>query len=120
MKAFKPPLLRLPKHDQFEYRPRYYDPDKEEREQRQDEKRIRFQRTSRQRHSGSHLLGQFRRTRFVQRTRQTAWQRFYKMALLLGIAGAIYGFYVHDLNAVITLVAVFILLILFIRETNKL
>ncbi len=116
MKFFQSKFAKLPKHSRFEYSPRYYDPQKEEQEERE----IKFGRAARTKYSGSNLIGKFRATRYVDRGRQSNSSKWYKMALLLGLMGVATAMYVDRLNMIVALGIILILLILFIRETNKL
>lgn len=54
-------LSKAPKHNRFDFRPRYYDPEKEKRQARLKEpkERIRFQKNNLYRSAGSPIVGAF-------------------------------------------------------------
>ena len=68
--------------------------------------------------SASRIAGQMREGRYFART-SAAKKGWYKLVLLLATIGIAVGYYVFQLNGVMCFLMIFILLILFIKESNK-
>ena len=116
MKFFKSKFTRLPEHSKFEYTPRYYDAEKEEKQERE----IRFGKATKARYSGASMMGKFRGFKYVNRERQSQSGKWTKMGLLLALMGVATALYLGKINGILAIGIILILLVLFIRETNKL
>lgn len=107
---------KLPRHKQFSYQPRYFDPEKEKIEQK---KRISIREGSKSQAKISPIAGQFRNLRVVKRTRSSAVSRWSRLALLALMFFPIYLYYIEMINGIFAILAVFFLLVIFIYRTNK-
>ncbi len=63
--------------------------------------------------------GEMREGRFFAMNTVTAKKGKYKLMLLLATVGVAVGYYVFQLNGIMTLLMIFILLVLFIKESSK-
>jgi uncharacterized membrane protein YhaH (DUF805 family) len=69
--------------------------------------------------AASRMAGQMREGRYFSRTRSTGRRGWYKLLILMAAVGVAVGYYVLQLNGIMSLLMIFILLILFIKESNK-
>lgn len=69
--------------------------------------------------SAARIAGQMREGRYFARNSVAGKTGWYKLVLLLATIGVAMGYYVWQLNGVMCLLMIFILLILFIKESNK-
>jgi uncharacterized membrane protein YhaH (DUF805 family) len=69
--------------------------------------------------AASRISGQMREGRYFSRSSTIKRNGWYKMLILLAAVGVAVGYYVLQLNGVMSLLMIFILLILFIKESNK-
>lgn len=67
----------------------------------------------------SRIAGQMREGRYFARNSAVAKKGWYKLVLLLATIGVAIAYYVLNLNGYMSLLMIFILLILFIKESNK-
>lgn len=65
------------------------------------------------------LIGQMREGRYFARERVTGKKGWYKLLLLAGAGGVAATYYLGSLNGIAALLTIFILLILFIKESSK-
>ncbi len=110
---------RLPKHKQFSYKPRYYDPEEEERKERLGEKSIKMEKGSFfKRKSGGHLVGALSERQVVYQDRRNKGQL--SRVLLLFAMLCLPLLYIFDqMNGFVAITLLVILLILFIIKVNK-
>jgi uncharacterized membrane protein YhaH (DUF805 family) len=69
--------------------------------------------------TASRISGQMREGRYFSRTSTIKRNGWYKMLILMAAVGVAVGYYVLQLNGIMSLLMIFILLILFIKESNK-
>lgn len=69
--------------------------------------------------TASRMAGQMQEGRYFSRTRSTGRRGWYKLLILMAAVGVAVGYYVLQLNGIMSLLMIFILLILFIKESNK-
>jgi uncharacterized membrane protein YhaH (DUF805 family) len=60
-----------------------------------------------------------REGRYFSRSRSISRNGWYKMLILMAAVGVAVAYYVLQLNGIMSLLTIFILLILFIKESNK-
>jgi hypothetical protein len=108
-------LSRLPKHKKFNYTPRYYNPDKEERERRRE---IKFSPGAMQEVGGSRLIGAFRNNRIVHREKRSGAAKF-KLAILLTMFLPIYLYWIGKISGIFAIIAVFFILVIFIQRSSR-
>ena len=110
------PFFKSAKNRKFDYMPLYYDESKEsmlDTGVRMDFRKGKLLNDEEAR------LGQMRHTKFSEKYRFSRKKRLKQMVLLLSMFGVVYGIYVYDINAIVSLLALLILLVVFIRENNK-
>jgi uncharacterized membrane protein YhaH (DUF805 family) len=69
--------------------------------------------------TASRISGQMREGRYFSRTSTIKRNGWYKMLILMAAVGVAVGYYMLQLNGIMSLLMIFILLILFIKESNK-
>lgn len=117
MRFFKPPFMKLPTNKQFEYIPRYYDPEKEKRENR---RKIKMERGSFYRHSKSPLLQSVtqRNERHYRRTRQKGGQ-FARILLLTAMLSLVVMYILGVLSGIVVLISICVMLFFFLTKLGS-
>jgi uncharacterized membrane protein YhaH (DUF805 family) len=69
--------------------------------------------------SASRIAGQIREGHYFYRERSTGKSNWYKLLLLFAAVGIATAYYLLQLNGIMCLLIIFILLILFVKESNK-
>ncbi|MDO1448521.1 hypothetical protein Q0590_19750 [Rhodocytophaga aerolata] len=67
----------------------------------------------------SRISGHMREGRYFGRSRTVSRNGWYKMLILFATGGVALAYYIFQLNGIMSLLMIFILLILFIKESNK-
>jgi uncharacterized membrane protein YhaH (DUF805 family) len=69
--------------------------------------------------AASRISGQMREGRYFSRSSTIKRNGWYKMLILMAAVGVAVGYYLLQLNGIMSLLMIFILIILFIKESNK-
>jgi len=118
-KSLRSGFSRLPKHKQFSYQPRYYDPEEEERQERLGNKSIKMEKGSfYKRGGGGYLVGSMSERDIVFKNRRNKGQ-FSRVVLLVAMLCLPLLYMFDMLNGFIAITFLVILLILFIIRVNK-
>ena len=107
---------RTPKHSRFEYKPLYYDPEKEEKKQ----KRINF--SGKRKLEGferSRISGQMKSARVAQRKKRTESHRYLRYAMLLGMFGLFFLFSLEYIGLTTLFIGLLIFMVIFIVTVPK-
>lgn len=116
MSFFRSSFSRLPKHKRFEYKPLYYDKDKDEVK----DVRIDIKKAHAEGPSGkspfSAKYGMYSREEYREMRRRS---RIRKMVLLMAMFAVIYLIFGYGVNVFAGLFMILVLLVIFIREVNK-
>lgn len=115
---FLKPLTKLPSHKSFNYQPRYYDPEKEARRHRINE-RIKIEKGAMYNQPGNRLVGAFKKQSIAHRSKNNFNARTLRSFLLIAMFGVITLYYLDEINGIFAAVASAILLIIFIQRTSK-
>ncbi len=113
-----PSFINLPAHNKFDYKPLYYDPEKERR-RKFTEKRLSFKQGSAQEKS-SRISGQFR-----ERLQQQHKKRIYaqnssiRVLMLIGMLSLPLLYYGNYLGGYVTLGAIFLCFVVFVKKLGN-
>lgn len=110
-------FFRVPDHETFEYKARYYDPDKESRQSRRE--RLKFsQNPGVENPRANNLAGKLRRNRvagYSTRARNQNQRTF----LLAGMMFLLLFYYLDQISIIFALPVLFILMLVFIHKAKK-
>ncbi len=111
---------RLPRNSQFNYRPRFYDPEEEERKARKGEIRLEKGAFFRSNKKGGRIVGSFTNRDIAMRDRASKRGQNMRMMLLIAML-ALPFFYIMGYDStggILTLVGLIILLVVFVKQVN--
>lgn len=109
-------FLKVPEHQKFEYKSRYYDPEKEELENKK--KQIRFQQGyAPETRRGQNLAGRLRQNRVAGYSRRANNQN-QRTFLLVGMLAIILFYFFDQISLIFALPVLFFLMIFFIHKAK--
>lgn len=111
-----PSFIKLPGYYKFEYKPRYYDPKKEEREEKR--KRIELK-PGGQKEYHSNIAGQLKRQRIVHRRQKVRINNGVRTLSIAGMLSVTTAFYLDYISGPVALGMVAIMIVLFISKMQK-
>ena len=114
-------FFRLPKNRKFDYQPRYYDPEEEERKARRGESNIKLEKGSfYKQKSRSNLVGAFSERDIIYRSRESSRKnQLVRIIMLTVMMGVITLYFVGKIGGVMTIGIMVFLLIAFVSRVNR-
>ena len=113
-----PSLIKLPPHNRFDYKPLYYDPEKEKK-RKFTEKRISFGEGANQMQN-SHISGQFRdRLHWQHKRRLHAQNSSLRVLMMVGILTLPLAYYLDYIGGYYALAGVFLCLFVFMKKLSS-
>lgn len=109
-------FFRLPKHSRFEYKPRFYDPDKEKFEE---DPKLKMEKGAFFKNRNSRIAGAFTSNDIVNRERRNRKAHTVRLGMLVLMLFLPFLYWLGYTNGLVTIVGLLILLILFISQANK-
>ncbi len=112
-----PSFIKLPSHNRFDYKPLYYDPEKE-RQKRFTTKRLTFEHGAAQQNS-SHIRGQFReRIQWQHKRKLRAQNSSIRVLMLIGLLSIPTAYYLGYMGAYSAMAGMGLCLFVFIRKVG--
>ena len=117
MKFFSSSFSRVPKHQRFEFKPRYYNPDSTQEKDLKE--RIKFRRGALYNDGPNYLTGKLKGEASTHRRRYGPAAILYRIVLLLLMLTDVGYYFYFEKGLIWSLFFLLILMILFIRSNNK-
>jgi hypothetical protein len=112
-----PSFIKLPSHNRFDYKPLYYDPEKD-RERRITEKRLNFDHGAAQQNS-SKIRGQFReRIQWQHKRKLRAQNSSIRVLMLMGLLSLPIAYYLGYIGGYPAIVGMGLCLFIFVRKVS--
>jgi hypothetical protein len=113
-----PSFIKLPAHNRFNYRPLYYDPDKE-KSRRFSEKRLSFEHGAAQQNS-SRIRGEFRdRVQWQQKRKLRAQNSSVRVLMMIGILSLPAAYYLDYIGGYPAIAGIGLCVFVFVRRISS-
>lgn len=115
-----PSFIKLPAYNKFDYKPRYYDPQVERRENNKPENNISFQHGAHQKY-GSYIAGQLKQQHHYQRKAKLAARNSsYRVLMMIGMLSLPVAYYMGYIPGYTALAGVFLFFVIFVKKLSDL